>query len=327
MNSSLVTLVSEACASLGQEGRFIGSAQQRQQQKKARFELFNGPNSICSQKVRTVLAQHELPYLSHSMNMFVGQTYLPAYVRLRMVGCDSLGGRLMTVHTGSTSVASGGCDPAVVPTLIDWETKQVIVDSKRICLHLDALMDVALQLRPPPLADRIDAELALVDNLPNYQMLSGKPPGVDHRPESQRGKTGVEFAMSKVERCDRYLAEYADDEMLVRGYSAKRSKEWSAAQQLFTPQAMQAAYDQAEAGCEGLERALAQRNDTTRWLLGDRLTLSDLYWAVELLRMKNMGAESFWADGRRPAVAAFAARAELIPAVRSAVVEWQGATF
>ena len=141
---SLESLVAEACTTLGVPARHIGP----KTDASPRFELFNGPNSICSQKVRAVLAQHQIPYLSHSMNMFIGQTYLPQYVRLRMYGCVALGGPLMTVHSGSTSVSNGGCDPAVVPTLVDWQTRQVIVDSKRICLYLDSLVEPTAQMCP-----------------------------------------------------------------------------------------------------------------------------------------------------------------------------------
>ena len=160
---------------------------------------------------------------------------------------------------------------------------------------------------------------------PNYQMLAGKPPGVDHRPESRRKSNGVGFAMGKVERCDRYLAEFSNDADLVRAYSAKRAKELNAAEQLFTPEAMQAAYDKAEAGCASLERDLQSRDSD--WILGNKITMADLYWGIELLRMKNMAVESFWANGAKPSVAAFVQKAESIPAIRSAIVEWPGALY
>ena len=235
----LETLVTDARAALSDQPRPIGM----EAGTTARFELFNAPNSICSQKVRALLAQHGMQYLSHSMNLFTGQTYLPEYVRLRMLGCDALGGPLMTVHSGSTSVSHGGCDPAVVPTLVDWQTRQVLVDSKRICLYLDALVEAPAQLRPADLALRIDAQPEVIDNLPNYQMLSGKPPGKDTRPASQHGKNGVDFAMGKVACCDQYLAQHAGPATLVRAYSAKRSKDSSAAADLFTEESMRAAYE------------------------------------------------------------------------------------
>ncbi|MBI2725386.1 MAG: glutathione S-transferase family protein [Polaromonas sp.] len=321
MTIALQKAVSDARASLKRPGESIGAATSAS----PRFELFNAPNSICSQKVRTVLAHHQIPYRSQHVDIFEGETYLPAYVRLRMAGCEALGGGLVNAHTGSTSVTAGGCDPAVVPLLVDWETGEVLVDSKRICFYLDKVAAKRPSLRPAGLEKQVDAQLDVVDNLPNYQMLAGKPPGVDHRPESRRKSNGVGFAMGKVERCDRYLAEFSNDADLVKAYSAKRAKELNAAEQLFTPEAMQAAYDKAEAGCASLERVLDA--SSSQWLLGDNITMADLYWGIELLRMKNMAVESFWANGAKPSVAAFVEKAGSIPAIRSAIVEWPGALY
>ena len=213
----------------------------------------------------------------------------------------------------------------MVPTLIDWEIGEVVVDSKRICFHLDTLAAPAAALRPDHLAARVDAELDVVDNLPNYQMPNGMPPDGDRRPASRRGVNGAEVGMSKVARCDRYLAEFADGPVLVEGYRAKRAKELAGAQQLFSPEAMRHAYTQAEAACAELEGKLAGRS--TRWLLDEAMTMADLYWCVELLRMKNFGADILWVDGVMPAVAAYVETAERLPAMRSAVLDWAGATY
>ncbi len=323
MTPSLTALVADARTALKSEGERIGPAAIGA----GRFELFSAANSICSQKVRAVLAHHGQAYRSHSINLFGGQTYLPAYVRLRVVGCEAMGAALVSRHSGSTSVSfGGGCDAAVVPTLVDWQTEEIVVDSKRICNHLDAAMQhPATRLRPERLAARIDEEIDVIDNLPNYQMLSGLPPDQDRRPDALRGKTGVAFAMSKVERCDRYLSEYADEEALVRAYTAKRAKELDAAQQLFTEDAMRDAYDKAESACDALEQKL--KASTTRWLLDDEVTMADLYWGVELTRMKNLGADTFWKGGARPAVAAFAQRTGELAAIRQAILDWPGALF
>lgn len=321
MTQNLQRAVAEVRSSLKRAGENIGAAASAT----PRFELFNAPNSICSQKVRAVLAHHCIAYRSQHVDIFEGETYLPAYVRLRLEGCNALGGALVDAHTGSTSVTAGGCDPAVVPLLVDWETGRVLVDSKRISFYLDQTAAESARLRPAGLAPQIDAELDIVDNLPNYQMLAGKPPGEDHRPESRRKSNGVGFAMGKVERCDRYLAQHANDADLVRAYSAKRAKELNAADQLFTPEAMSSAYNKAEAGCARLERELKARN--TEWLLGDEVTMADIYWGIELLRMKNMAVESFWTNGAKPAVATFVEKIEQIPAIRAAVVEWPGALY
>ena len=324
MTPSLPTLVADARTAMNSAGSRIGAAPLA---GTPRFELFSAANSICSQKVRAVLAHHDLAYQSHMVDLFGGETYLPAYVRLRVIGCDDIGAELVSRHSGSTSVSfGGGCDAAVVPTLIDWETDKVVVDSKRICNHIDAtIQSPRSRLRPEHLAARIDEEIDAIDNLPNYQMLSGLPPNQDLRPDTLRGKTGVAFAMSKVERCDRYLAQHADEGALVRAYTAKRAKEFDAAQKLFTKDAMRDAYERAEAACETLEKKF--RASTTQWLLDDQVTMADIFWGVELTRMSNLGADIFWKDGARAAVAALAERTRELDAIRRAIIDWPGALF
>jgi 2,5-dichlorohydroquinone reductive dechlorinase len=227
-------------------------------------------------------------------------------------------------HSGSTSAAAGGCDGVVVPTLIDWQTGEVIVDSKRICLHLDAQMPEAARLRPRSLADAIDAELSIVDNLPNYQMLMGRRPSASEDAATKSG-TGGSFSQRKVAWCDHYLQEHTDEAALVQAYTAKRAKELSAATELFTPEAMQAAYDRAAAALKEFERKLEQGNG--RWLFGETVTMADLFWSIELLRMKNTGVATYWEEGRLPHVEQFAAAGEALRAVRAAVIDWPGAVF
>lgn len=321
MNPDLEHLVADARNALGQPGEVIGGVPG----STPRFELFHGANSICSQKVRAVLAHHAIPYTSHVLNMFGGQTYLPAHVRMRMAGCDRLGGPLQSTHSGSTSATAGGCDGAVVPTLIDWRIGEVVVDSKRICSHLDATMPVEARLRPDDQAAAIDTEIDVVDNLPNYQMLVGQRPDGGHSAATSHGGKGSEMSLGKVRRCDEYLAQHAGDEVLVRAYTAKRAKELDAAQQLFSADAMRAAYDRAEAACRHLEGKLAGRESA--WLLGPAFTMADLYWAVELLRMKNLGAAVMWEDGRLKAVTEFIDTVERVPAIRFAVLEWPGSLY
>ena len=230
----------------------------------------------------------------------------------------------MAVNDGSTSVSAGGCYAAVVPTLVDWEADEVIVDSKRICLYVDALQDEARRLRPASLAEEVDAELVVVDGLPNYQLLMGKRPDADEATERQ-GNSGPRFSLKKVERCDRLLREHADDPQLVRAYAAKRAKESDAADNLFSVAAMTSAYATAAAACGALDAKLRERGSP--WLFGDEVTMADLFWSVELLRMKNVGASDFWEGGRLPEVARFTAAAERLPAIRTAILDWPGALF
>ena len=320
MGTTLEAAVSAATEALGARGDVIGDGG-----AEPRFELFHAANSICSQKVRTVLAHHATPYRSHTMNIFAGQTYFPSHVRLRMMGCRHLGLPLVTTHTGSTSVSGGGCDPAVVPTLVDWQAGEVMVDSKRICNYLDSLVDEPRRLRPARLVAAIDAEIDVIDHLPNYQMLAGRPPGEDTRPATRRGRDGSEFAREKVTRCETYMADFAGDETLVQAYAAKRSKEAQAAAQLFTASAMQSAYDKAAGACATFARTLDSLS--TPWLFGAEPSMADLLWGVELLRIRNMGAAALWEERGLHSIERYLGQAEQLPSLRTAVIEWPGALY
>lgn len=284
-----------------------------------RFALFHAANSICSQKVRAVLAHHELAYVSHPLNLFAGQTYLPDYVRLRMIGCERHGGALVAHHNGSTA-ASDGCDGVVVPTLVDFETGEVIVDSKRICLTLDELAPEARRLRPDALGATIDAELTIVDAMPNYQMLMGRMAASD---TSGLAKQAT-FSERKVAWCDRYLEECAGEAPLFAAYTAKRAKELSAATGLFSEEAMQAATAKVEAALDGLEARLARRSPP---FVSDQPTMADLFWEIELLRIENLGHAAMWIDGRLPGVEAYFAALRALPCIRTAILDWPGALY
>ena len=61
--------------------------------------------------------------------------------------------------------------------------------------------------------------------------------------------------------------------------------------------------------------------------LGEAVTMADLFWGIELLRMRNVGAATYWEGGRAPAVERFLARIETLPAIRAAILDWPGAMF
>lgn len=317
-NDLLEAKLIAARGALNGAGDLIGSNPQ------PRYELFHAATSICSQKVRGVLAHHGLSYVSHSMNLFHGQTYLPDYVRLRMHGCEAQGGRLAWRHSGSTAAERYGCDGAVVPTLIDHERREVLVDSRLICLYLDATLPEHRRLRPARRSAAVEEQLAIVDDLPNYQMLMGRTPGETERLESRTDILAA-FSLRKVAWCDRRLAEHEGDETLVRAYAAKRAKEASAADWLFSPQAMQAARSDVESALNGLERVLAQADGA--WLLGDRVTMADLFWGIELIRLGDVAAASFWEGGALPGVERYLTRVQALPAIRRSVLDWPGARF
>lgn len=282
------------------------------------LHLYHAPNSICSQKVRAVLAQTGRAYESHLLNIFEGDSYDPAYVRLRLSGCVAAGLPLVSQHLGSTAVSSGGCDACVVPTLVDGDAAEVLVDSRRICHELDRTNPAAPgALMPLPQRARIEAEIVIVDELPNYQLLAV---GVGKAAES-----GVQngFAVGKVARCDGLLAEHADDEALCAAYSAKRSKEQMAADRLFDAAAMECAYSSMAKALHGLDQRLVPANGG--YLFGSTVTMADLFWGVELIRLEDLGLAILWADGSLPQLANYFRKMCALPAILQAVIDWPDA--
>ena len=58
--------------------------------EKPHYELYHNVGSICAQKVRCVLAELELPYVSHDIPIVAEPwpTYHPDYVKLRIAGSE-----------------------------------------------------------------------------------------------------------------------------------------------------------------------------------------------------------------------------------------------
>ena len=279
------------------------------------LHLYHAANSICSQKVRAVLAAQDQPYASHLMQIFKGDTYDPAYVRLRMTGGQAAGLRMVDEHPGSTSVEATGFDACVVPTIYDDRTGEILVDSRRICIELDRRAGGTLM--PDDLRESILAEIDLIDNLPNYQLLAvavGKP-----SPDAPDNA----FAVSKVARCDALLAEHGDDPLLRAGYEAKRRKEQDAAGRLFGAEAMGIAAEAIARAVRDLDARLADSGGP--FLFGDRLTLADLFWGVELIRADDLGFSHIWADGACPAVQDYYRTLASHPSMQHALADWPGA--
>ncbi|WP_238364531.1 glutathione S-transferase family protein [Mesobacterium pallidum] len=277
------------------------------------LHLFHAPNSICSQKVRAVLAQLGLDHWSHVLDIFQGETYDPVYVRSRVEGCAAAGLRLSHRHLGTTSVATSGCDACVVPTLIDSVSGDILVDSLRICLAIDGMAGATLV--PDGIRDDILAELSMIDDLPNYQNLAVQviPAGAPRNA----------FAASKVRRCTALIEEYGDDRALRAAYEAKRDKEQSAADQLFSEGEIAAARDAVARAFTALEVRLARQAGP--WLFGDDVTMADLFWGAELIRSDDLDESGSWADGSLPAVAAYYDRLRGLPALQAAILNFPGA--
>lgn len=189
--------------------RFPAELLNESPEKQPRYHFFHAANSVCSQKVRTLLFEAGEPFYSRKVDTFAGESCDPVYVRARAQACLATGIGFANFHTGSTSATGTGCDACVVPTLVDDETGQVVVDSLRICRLLSDQFGGAF--RPAELAGAIDREIEIVDEMPNYPLLAAKIA------KPKIGQGGNPLAMSKVDRCNELIAEHADEPLFVRG--------------------------------------------------------------------------------------------------------------
>ena len=170
---------------------------------------------------------------------------------------------------------------------------------------------------PASLRDAINEELSIVDDLPNYQLLAvavGKP-----NPNAADNS----FALSKVRRCDTLMAQHADDIALCAAYAAKRAKEQAAADRLFEASAMDRARTLIERSLRELHERLRRRGGP--FLFGSSITMADLFWGVELIRIDDLGMSHTWANGKLPALDTYYQRTSQLPAVLAAVTEWPSA--
>lgn len=317
--TDLSRLVAEANAPLTdpEMNRTVGNAD-------ARFELYHFALSLCSQKVRVCLAEKDAGYIAHDINLSLPLfgNYDPAYVRLRLSA--NIDARFATEYTGRTSVFSEGLDPAVVPTLVDYDTAEVVVDSLAICRHIDGTFKGLTRLVPPENENAVLSELEKVDATPHAALLYGAHPDIDFRPERIRnGMPGIHDR--KIAKIKTARDTASDDLVLVAAYDAKIAKEEAGKIYVLTPDRMREAVVETLAIVAELDDRLADRRI---WICGDAFTLADVFWAVSLFRLKWIGMTFAWAgqhvlnDAERPLVAAYGSRLFERPAFRAAAIDW-----
>lgn len=290
------------------------------------YELYHNVGSICAQKVRCVLAELAVPYVSHDIPIVTEHwaTYRPDYVKLRVAG--SKGQDFISGHTGSSSASQHGFDPTVVPTFIDRDAEDIVIDSLRICRYIDSQIGQST-LRPTALAAVIDEQTAIVDDIPNIALAFGTHPGVDPRPQSVRKYS--DGAMSrKIKALKKVREIYSSDEIIVRAVNAKMVKEQAALDFLDDADFMSAVLSRTSNCISSLESTL--ESATTDWLCSDSYTMADLFWGVNLYRLKQLGMSYLWDPEAcpheravyRPNVCAYAERLANRPSFRYAVADW-----
>lgn len=295
-----------------------------------RFELFHAGLSMCSQKVRAVLAEKQLAHTSQELVIVASkgiysdefepaENYRPGYVRLRILGGKELGASYAEGHTGVSSVETEGFDACVVPLLIDHLEERVIADSKRICQHLDDVVDAPIKLIPddPSMRAAVYEEVDVVDRTPHPGLLYGFHPDDDRRPDFVKG------VMSDVHdvKCDSlqaFIDANADDDELVQAYRSKIAKEQAGKALAFDPARQRAVRDQTRQIVANLDDKLAKTKEP--WIIGKAYTLADLLWGISLYRLHWLGLADLWSD--RPRVKEYAERTYRRPSVWEQVIHF-----
>lgn len=291
-----------------------------------RFELYHFALSVCSQKVRTVLAEKNAAYRSHDIFILPPrmENYHPDYVRLRLRGAP--GREMVDGYSGRSSATTEGFDPCVVPTLVDHETQQVIVDSKMIGEHIDRVWESGSELLPPRLKRDIDREISIVDGTPHVAVLYGAHPDGDFRPQMLRESMpgAHDFKIMKLME-GRSLS--VGHPKLIAAYDAKIRKEAAARSFVSTPDLMRGATSEIVAIVAELDGRLSDGRD---WVCGDVFTMADIHWAVSLFRLKWLGMAFTWQgdhalnETEHPHARAYADRLFQRQSFRDAVIYWPG---
>ena len=295
-----------------------------------RFELYHAGLSVCSQKVRAVLAEKGQAYRSHEMvilnsrgiyseGLTPAENYRPDYVRLRMHGGRALGTSYADKHTGRSSVESEGFDPCVVPTLVDHERSEVVVDSIRICQHLVKEVEEGASLVP---ADEAGAravmqQVSIVDRSPQPALLYGFHPDDDQRPDFIKQVMSNVYDL-KVEALEMLVKENSADTALVAAYQSKIAKELAGKNLARDKDFQRTIRAEVKQIIDDLDRQLEAMGGP--WVCGPEFTLADVVWGVSLYRLHWLGLASLWEDLTQ--VREYTRRIYRRPSIRDQVINY-----
>ena len=151
------------------------------------LELFCAPESLCSQKVKLVLAEKQLVWKSHSLNLLTFDNLQPNYIRLNPKG--------------------------VVPTLI--HEGRVITDSAVIVRYLDEQFPhPSLVPAEPGSKEKMNNWIALQNQFPTREMIYGNAKGIEgavlRRSVRLKEKLLPQLMQSNPELIEQYTAKLND---------------------------------------------------------------------------------------------------------------------
>jgi glutathione S-transferase len=217
------------------------------------LELYNAPQSTCSQRVRFVLNAKGLAFDERRLDLFSGDQLRPEYLAINPNG--------------------------VVPALV--HDGRAILDSSVIAEYLDEVFTAEPVFTPGDAAGRarmrwmmryIDEVPAPAVRVPSYNLAF--LPHFREMPEADF----IALAESKPLR---------QEFLLAMGRTG------------FSDADMQAALDRLTRAIVRMDQWLAESGGP--WLMGERLTLTDIAIMPVLVRMDDINLHAAWAD--RPAVA------------------------
>lgn len=243
--------------------------------------LFHFWPSLCSQKVRLVLAEKGVDYEGRLVNIGPPmENYEPAYVRLN--------------------------PGAVIPTLaIDGE---IITDSMRIMHEIDRRFPEPSLLPEPhhPALEKVEHLLRLQNLFPFREHAYGTLTGF----LKWATRASMKWRIRNLERMKRAAPD------LASAYDRKLADvaKWNVTMR---DEAEVGRIDRrAEALLDELEQALS----STEFLASDRYSLADAAWTVIVSRLHMQGRQHWWADGRRPGIEAWYGRMRARPSYRAATI-------
>ncbi|MEM9392917.1 MAG: glutathione S-transferase [Pseudomonadota bacterium] len=286
------------------------------------YDIYHFGFSICSNKVRAVVYELGLPWLSLELDPGKHENYRPDYIRLRLASDAASSMQFATGWDGGSSVEESGFDALVVPTIFDRDNGSVVADSLRICRYLAAQHRNRVDLVPESLLPEIEKQLEAVDQTPHVALLYGpNPDGPDGRAfvfrrvfkgEHQKKAAAVEAEAAKVA---------GEDQRLDAAYAAKIAKEKAGSAFVADRKKMRGALDKTKALLAQLEADLEKSSGP--WICGSAFTLADLFWGVSLFRLEYLGYGSLWRDGSdHKALQEYSDRSIARPSVLEAVAKW-----
>ena len=294
-----------------------------------RFELLHTALSICSQKVRTVLAEKGVPYSSREMitptmagiggNKSIADNYRPGFVRLRIhAGGKKRMDRLNESHTLRTSAHLEGFDACVVPLLIDRKNHRAIVDSYEICAYIDRVLPDINPLVPDgrDKAQQVMDQVRVVDEIPNPGQLYAFHED-DPRPDFlKKAMNGIYERKCNMLR--QMIKENIDDKVLVKAYQAKLNREAGGGKVQRDPIFLAGIKREFEEIIGKLNTQLEHVKGP--WVCGADFTLADAVWGVNLFRMHWLGHAYLWDD--YPMVREYAYRTYRRPSIWEDTINW-----